>query len=220
MVRHAFTMIELIFAIVIIALIVVGVPQIIAQNDKALMGDANSVGVFAQEAIFTAAGSAAKILTHQWDSASLDLLEVDAYAKELNTTAAYAPITVSGVVVPLRAGNIDEDSHRRLHSAFTSPTNQWMEGIPALITASPFDIINVSGAGAYKCTWSATIDNDSGYVPDGTYPATGSATMSNSKVTVIKINSTGGACGNINNVVTLRIYAANIGEIDYAKRTF
>jgi prepilin-type N-terminal cleavage/methylation domain-containing protein len=217
MVKKAFTMIELIFAIVIIAIIVMGVPQIIAQNAKTLTGDDNGTGAFAQEGIFAAAGVAAKILTYQWDANSLDPNELDAYAKELNTSApatAFGPIVQGGVNLPLRQGNIAEDKHRRFHSSFTAPSSQYLAGL----TPSTFPIIDVAGSGEYKCTWSATVNG--GYVTDATYPETGSSSSSNSKMATIQINATGGACSAINNVVTLRVYTANIGEIDYAKRTF
>ena len=205
-------MIELIFAIVIIAIIVMGVPQIIAQNAKTLTGDDNSTGVFAQEGIFAAAGVAAKILTYQWDANSLDSNETDAYAKEL-VTSTNGPITdANGVVLPLRIGNIAQDKHRRFHSVLTAPSSRYLDGL----TPSTFPIIDTTGSGNYKCTWSATVNG--GYIPDGNYSASGGASMSNSKMATIQINATGGACSVINNVITLRIYTANIGEIDYAKK--
>jgi len=216
MVRHAFTMIELIFAIVVIAFIVSGVPQIIKQNDKALLGfDENSTGAFAQEGIFAAAGTAAKVLTYQWDPNSLDPTEPNPYAKELNTSTSTLVTNTAGVVLPLRVGNVAQDRHRRYHSTInTAPSQQELDGL----TSGTVNIVDTNGSDAYKCTWSATLSG--GYVPDGTYPTTFSATVSNSKMAVIQVNSTGGACPSITNVVTMRIYTANIGEFDYAKRTF
>ncbi|OQX59843.1 MAG: hypothetical protein B5M52_02220 [Helicobacteraceae bacterium 4484_230] len=212
MVKKGFTLIELIFAIVIIAIIVMGVPQIIAQNNRSLTGEGNNVGVFAQEGIFAAAGVAAKILTYQWDANSLDPNEADAYAKELVTSApgtAFGPIVQNGVVLPLRRGNIAQDGHRRFHSALTAPSSQYLDGL----SPSSFPVVNLSNSNVYKCTWSASIDG--GYVPDATYPTTGGASVSNSKMATVQINATGGACPAVNNVITLRIYTANIGEVGY-----
>lgn len=196
MVKAGFTMIELIFAIVIIALIVMGVPRIMAENDKHVEGS------LVQEGVFAAADVAAKVLSFQWDTNSLDPTEVDAYAKVLDLGGGARDQDP----LPLSIGHIQQDLHRRFHSANTQPASA------ALATVN--DVINTQHG-------DFAIGITSGYSNAEANPhvfgTVNGGARTNMKVATITATATGLNAGT---QIVLRVYAANIGEVDYAKRTF
>lgn len=208
MVRHAFSMIELIFAIVLIAIVVVAVPQMMTQNAKLVEGNR------AQEGVFLASAAAVRLLSYRWDANSKDInvtSNLD-YSKvlDINQTPATTErksITVDGetILLPLRVGHIPQDRHRRFHSQYTPPAASGLFG--ASITLNDTAI----GADAFKFGY--TLDITGGY--SAPFAPTGSGISDTKMATItIKNNDTG-----VDDVI-MRIYAFNIGEIDYAKRTF
>lgn len=121
--RNAMTMIELVFAIVIIAIVVAGVPQMIARNDKSL--EANLV----QEEIFRAATMASQALSQQWDTNSEDSSALLAYAKVLDTGVGAARQSVGLIELERKIGHIAQDNHRRFHGVTTAPASSTIPGV-------------------------------------------------------------------------------------------
>jgi len=207
MVKKAFTMIEMIFAIVLIAIVVVAVPQIMTRNAATVEGNR------AQEAVFLASAAAKRLLSFRWDANSKDTnvttpSDLD-YAKVLdldNAGSERVTVTVDGsaVTLPLRVGHIREEKHRRLHSVITTPAGANLEGTVTLAS--------LKGANAFKFNYNMVVTMN--YTNTfGSFSPTGT---SNTKMATIRISNTD--TGNTD--VLMRIFAFNIGEIDYAKRTF
>lgn len=202
--RSAMTMIELIFAIVLIALVVAAVPQMMQRNDKTLEGN------LVQEELFVAAKTASELLTQPWDANATDNSTTRAYNKVLDTNspnAGFNRVTdAAGNPLPFRQGHIRQDNHRRFHNTTTLPAS-------AQIPSS-------SNAPALPANTTLTVT--SGYSGEtdttvfSTAPTTSNAAPTNIKMANITVTDT------IDNsrTVTLRLYMANIGEVAYAHRRF
>lgn len=223
--RRAFTMIELIFAIVVIAVVMLTIPMMIQVNNKALEGSA------AQEAIFLVSAVLSETTTMVWDNRSIvgsdtgyslsKILDVDA----VGTTYGRTDVNSS-----IRVGGINEDLHRSFFDYnATSPA------VPALADGQrvtlTHDINNsVANAAGYKSQFTIVATRE--YVDDTAHagtvadpfvfaipaPAAAPANRNNIKMTQVEINAT--IDGNTTTVARLRAYTCNIGEIDYAKRRF
>ena len=224
MVRAGFTLIELIFAIVVIAVLVAGVPRIIAQNDVAVESS------LVQDGISAVAGTSSAILSFAWDASSANAADPLDYAKVVDNTGSLGRKVVNlpsgagtvAVILPLRAGHINQENHRRFHSANAPVTAGAIANIGAIQTT----LSSAASAHGYKSAYSIAIAP--GYVPDGAANITGAGSTisynfsdtqvtgpTNMKTAEIKLSSSTAA-----NIVTMRVYAANIGEIDFQKRTF
>lgn len=203
-------MIEMIFAIVLIGIVVAAVPQMISQNASGIENNLK------QEAIAAAAGEAFRILAFPWDNNSSGTNNVS-YVLDVATNADYARV---GTGLPLRIGHIppipgareERLNHRRFFSAVTAPASATLPG------ASSQDLLTATGADAYKSGYS-TVEN-SGYVSDagGTnfnFSATTTGGPTNIKMAQVQIDSDNEA-----NIVTLRVYSANIGSVEYFTREF
>lgn len=205
--RTAFTMIELIFAIVLIGIIVAAVPRMITQNSE---GVANTLK---QEAIAAAAGEAFRILSFPWDNNSVSDNNVS-YVLDTNGSADY---NRSGGL-PLRKGHVAplpgeiRLNHRRLFSAVSTPAAATLPG------AQSQSLLNAIDAGAYKNSYSVV--ETSGYITDNGSPfvfsdTTNGGTSTNMKMAAVQVDS-----GTETNILTLRVYAANIGSVEYYTREF
>lgn len=197
--RSAMTMIELIFAIVLIALVVAAVPQMIQRNDKTLEGN------LVQEELFIAAKIASEILTQPWDANSPDTTTSRAYTKVLDTNSSNVAFNREmdhfGNSLPFRQGHIRQDNHRRFHNAATSPSTSGIPMGPIPSVAG----MNITVTSGY-CG-----QNNSNF-----FALAGGTTVSAAKMATITATDTADAA----RTVTLRIYMANIGEIAYAHRSF
>ena len=221
--RKAFTMIELIFAIVLIAVTTLTIPTMIQVNNKALEGNA------AQEAIFLVSAVLSESTTLLWDANSLGgtntavslskILDVNGsgdanYDRWNQVVAAY------DVNSTLRKGSIDEDMHRQFFS------NDGVPHVPGQSATVPFVItesFNDSAVGAQLGLKNQyTIVATRIYIDDNltnfAFSTTAAGKKTNIKMTQVEINAT---IDGTNTVVSrLRAYTCNIGEIDYAKRRF
>jgi type II secretory pathway pseudopilin PulG len=83
--RGAFTMIELIFAIVVIAISVLSLPRMIQATNKGI--EANLV----QEAIFAGSAQLNEAMTYVWDERSLDDLNISDLSRVVNTNSYGCP---------------------------------------------------------------------------------------------------------------------------------
>ena len=114
--RPAFTFIELIFAIVIIAITVLTLPVMSRITEK---GVENSI---VQEAIFAAATELNEVTTMHWDANSIESAKPNAYAKVIDMGGC--DNNTSSPRYRLLPGQIEEPLHRRcLDSSTTKPAD-------------------------------------------------------------------------------------------------
>ena len=221
--RNAFTMIELIFAIMIIAISIMSLPMMMRVNDNAIEGN------IVQEALFASSAKMEQVLSYPWDHHDVDSTDSGAYTKVVNVTtgdSSYARKDINGTVdngSNYRIGHVRENGHRRFHSnssvdanVTTTITNGGSTGLDNISNSNiPFDNPSTSATG-YKKTYSMNVNV--GYISDTGSPFVFSNTSSNiptnMKLIEISISDTSGP------LVLLRSYSANIGEIDFAKRRF
>lgn len=205
--RSAFTLIELIFAIVVIAISVVSLPMMTQVTAKGT--DANLV----QEGVFAAAAELNEAVTAHWDENSLEpgfpftlsrVIDLGLCGNDSNA-ANYRRMP----------GHIDQEKHRRcLDSPATAPTNVNDVNVTSLsdmINLTPrnvFDDTTTNSTG-YKKGYFSTIDVQ----PNASFGTTANNPYIKSLVSTIT-DSAG------DTIVLLRTYSANIGEIDYYKKEY
>ena len=203
MVRSAFTLIELIFAIVIIAISVISLPMMSQTVAKGI--DANLI----QEAVFGAATRLNEAVVANWDGNSLEpgaTGATDSFARViddgscLNTAQAYRQMP----------GHINQPLHRRcLDNNGTTPVGV-VAGVTSLDSSAGASSIFLSSntADGYKDNYTSTVVVTRG-VNFGLI-----LNNQNIKSIVSTISNTSGT------IAVLRTYSANIGEVDYYKRTY
>jgi hypothetical protein len=206
MVRLAFTLIELIFAIVVIGITVVSLP---------MMSQVTATGIdenIVQEAIFAAATELNEATTYHWDESSFDANASNIYSRVVTTALGGAK--GCDAASRLRPGHINQELHRRCTQSDTAVSNATADA-----NISSFNDVAHNGSGDY--IFNDTVTDAAGYKK--VYTSSLSVTnpvsfgaLSNSndikKIEVIVSDPDG--------VVTkLSAYSANIGEIDYYKRT-
>jgi prepilin-type N-terminal cleavage/methylation domain-containing protein len=204
-VKPAFTLIELIFAIVVIAISVVSLPMMTQVTSKAI--DSNLI----QEAIFAASTELNSAVTAHWDENSLEDNESslsrvidDGKCENNSSLANYRQ----------KKGHINQPLHRRcLQNSSTSISNaKTNDKIFALDdmekNGDDLSADNSGSASGYKHEYTTTISVDNSNISFG--KLVNSTNLK--KLTVeIKVDS---------KVVTkLHTYSANIGEVDYYKRS-
>ncbi len=224
--RHAFTMIELIFAIVIMSIVIISMPMLMRTNSKAM--EANII----QEAIFSTSATIMQNLSYPWDNDSNT--SDGSYNKIVaipNGTVAYNRYYNSqgthDTNGSFRVGNILENGHRRFHSYTSLDAN-----ITSLTTTNPNPLCqkstvsqfinNGATASGYKNTYE-TVTTIS-YIPDinnanaiFVFAATGETTTpTNIKLVTVTIKN----YQTQKSLVVLKSYTANIGETDFASRTY
>jgi len=205
--KSAFTLIELIFAIVIIAISVVSLPMM---NQTISKGIDESI---VQEAIFAAATELNEVITANWDDRSVD------------TNAAFARVIDDGSCRNNPAntetyrrmpGHISQPLHRRcLDSNNTNPANS---NTDATITslddmAHGYEAIfinDTTSAEAYKKKYTSKV------VVSNSATFAGLEQTDNMKSIVITVKDS----DKDKKITELTAYSANIGEVDYFKRTY
>lgn len=212
--HSAFSLIELIFAIVIIGITVVSIP---------IMTSATSKGVennLLQEAVFGASAQMNQILSYRWDENSIDE-SVDAsatgLAKVINRTG-----TGSCDDNKLKPGHIAQALHRRCldnnsttasaASTFgnTDGTETVKDDIDDFHNVSGELFLNDTSADAYKQDYNYTISVQ--YTDmNGTLGGINDVAK---KVTVTITDDDG------ETLTSLSSYTFNIGEVDYYKRMY
>lgn len=214
-------MIELIFAIVIIGIAVAGVPQMIERNSKSLEGN------LVQEGVFAASAKAAQLLTYRWDTNSQDPNDLLSHSKILDMPTGSTDFNRTNSI--FRKGGITAEAHRRFHSAVTNPVGPVLNG---LATGTQNFITGGTSKEGYKHEFRVNIS--ASYVNDGdgsyntnspsvvynfpNFPSTVSNTPTNMKMVRIALQMLDES-GTWKEMAVLDVYAANIGEIDYYKRT-
>jgi prepilin-type N-terminal cleavage/methylation domain-containing protein len=213
--KSAFTMIELIFAIVIIGISVISLPMMIQATSK---GIENSI---VQEAVFAAAAELNQAVTYHWDENSMEVNATDLLARVIEITPNDCEHNASSPNYRRRLGHITQDKHRRcLESSATGAANNNInDTVDALEDANGTTTIYINNAGGttefdsagYKQDYNATITVE----PNAIFNGVANANMK--KITVYITNETNPITNPITKLVT---YSANIGEIDYSKRSY
>lgn len=204
--RSAFTLIELIFAIVIIAITVLTIPVMSRITEK---GIENSI---VQEAIFAAATELNEIVTLHWDANSIDPARPNSYAKVIDIDGKCDDNT-SSPRYRLMPGQINQPLHRRCtDSNATAPSN---------VASATIETIENKAHG-YRLIFLNPTPDKEGYkdkykskiviTGKAKFGGTHNANMKQIKVTIA--NSKGHV------ITSLKAYVANIGETDYYKRTY
>ena len=209
MVRFAFTMIELIFAIVIIGISVISLPMMTQTTSKGV--EQNLV----QEAIFAASAELNQVLSYYWDENSLQ-------SANLLSKVVWSSPTDCDNNTKLRPGHINQTLHRRCVDNNTSGPSTILglevedAGVADDIddtNSTTHDIfINYTSSSdghGYKESYKSTINV--------TYADFGTVSAADKNIKKVQINITD---SNNNTITSLKTYSANIGEIDYYKRSY
>ena len=213
--KSAFTLIELIFAIVVIAISIVSLPMMTQVTSKAIEGN------LAQEAIFSAVAEINVATTYTWDENSLLDLDSNASVDELSRVINNAgQCTDSGFDdsnnddIMRRTGHVNRRCLNNLASTFYGATSF----VDSLEASEHVYILTVEGSAAttsatgYKKEYESRLDVercDSGNCVD--FGTANNINMKEIEVTIRDRTTT-------NEVTTLRAYSANIGEVAYHKR--
>ena len=195
--RSGFTMIELIFAIVIIAISVMSLPMMTQVTSK---GIENSL---TQEAIFASAAELMGVTAGYWDGNSMDDSALSSLSRVIDIE------NMCDATTRLKPGHINQPFHRRCldnnGTIIGAADNNPVAGVNALIEQASHDIFlnlaNTQAAG-YKKKYTSTIDVN--------------RTAANIKIITSTIRDKDS--GDL--ITILKTQSANIGEIDYFKKTF
>ena len=203
--KSAFTMIELIFAIVIISFAVMSLPMMTQVTSKGV--ESNII----QEAIFAASAELIGATSYYWDLNSMQDNNVSHLSRVIDIGATCTDDS-SSIRNRLRPGHIAQPYHRRcLDSNSTTLANSSDATFPNLNNAAHSSEIlftdTTTDKTGYKESYKSvvTVSNED---------TQGNADDNIKKITVRVTKS------NDDNITVLSTYSANIGEIDYYKRRF
>jgi len=203
--RAAFTLIELIFAIVIIAISVISLPMMSQTVSEGI--DANIV----QEAIFASATELNEAVTAHWDENSIEVGMPDSSARVIEIGAFCSNDSNSSTFRQM-PGHINQPLHRRcLDSNTTAASNASATAVDSLDDMEHGDgniTIGTLGSEGYKETYQSNVVVS----PNANFNG---ANNPNMKSIVSTVKDEGG-----NTIALLRTYSANIGEVDYYKRNY
>lgn len=199
MVKAGFTLIELIFAIVVIAISVVSLPMLTQATSKAV--DVNLI----QEAIFAASSELNSAISAHWDENSLE---------DNNDSLARVIDDGSCLTSRQKIGHINQPLHRRcLENASTpisnSATNSEIFALEDMQKSNKeLSEDNTASAHSYKREYTTSISVTNNNVSFGSL-----TNDTNLKKITVEIKS------NDKVLTKLFTYSANIGEVDYYKRS-
>ena len=200
--RFAFTMIELIFAIVIIAIAVVSLP---VMNQAIQKGTEEAI---VQEAIFAASTELMGASAGYWDERSMEDESMSQFSRVINIGGDCNTTT------KLRPGHIAQSLHRRcldsnLATGLDSTTNTNVYSLDDAEKTDDIFITNGTSGGTPEA---------SGYKNTYKYIIVVNR-VAGSDIKDINVTITDDQTPP-NTLVILKIQSANIGEVDYYKRTF
>ena len=202
--RAAFTLIELIFAIVIIAISVISLPMMSQTVAEGI--DANIV----QEAIFASATELNEAVTAHWDENSIEIGMPDSSARVIEIGAFCSNDSNSSTFRQM-PGHINQPLHRRcLDSNTAAPSNASATTVDSLDDMEHGDgnvTIGTAGSEGYKEIYLSNVVVS----PSANF----NGVNNNIKSIVSTVKDEGG-----NTIALLRTYSANIGEVDYYKRNY
>ena len=233
MVRHAFTMIELIFALVIMSIVFISLPMILVNNQNSLEDN------LIQESIFLASTKMSQVLTYKWDDNSS--------SPGLGTLSTSDVIEVTNGALALdrnsseyRVGHFQQDKHRRMSPQLNETRSATAIGIEVAGVfddiddfdgLTDVDVISSTDEFGYKKRYRADVNvsyiNDGNFLNGTSYasnnidfvlsdaPTAATTNIKMLEVSIDQNNSNGWA-----QTLLLRAYVANIGETDYFKRRY
>ena len=229
MVRHAFTMIELIFALVIMGIVFLTLPLILIQNAESVEDN------LIQESIFLSASKMSQLLTFQWDDNSRDPAVILSASDALTVSAA-GDNELDRNASDFRRGHFPEDKHRRM-TPINNERNASAIGLEGAVYDDiddfdgivNYDIIDTPSVGGYKKKYRGDVNVT--YVNDNTNYAADPVTFAfttadagattNIKMIETSITQDNTGAGDWDpNFVLLRAYVTNIGETGYFKRRY
>lgn len=204
--RAAFTLIELVFAIVVIAITVISLPMMNQAVSKGV--DSNIV----QEAIFAASTELNEVVTAHWDENSIEPANTNSLARVIQSSIQDCENDSSLPTFRQMQGHINQPMHRRcLDSNATAVSATNTSTVDALEdmahSAQDIFIQDVKDATGYKDAYTSEVIV--------TYPANFNGSNSNMKAITINIKNSKSEL-----VTSLKTYSANIGEVDFYKRRY
>lgn len=217
--RYAFTMIELIFAIVIIAISVMSLPMVTQVTARAIENN------LAQEAVFSAVAEINLATTYTWDENSLldAPTTTDELSRVINNSSGECSDSgiddSNGDDIMRRTGHVNRRCLNDLTALFYNPAAT--DCVDSLNAAEHDYNITVEGSAAttsatgYKKEYESRLDvirGDEVCADCIDFDAANNANMKEIRVTIREI-ATG------DEVTVLRAYSANIGEVSYRRRT-
>jgi len=215
--KSAFTLIELIFAIVVISIAVISLPTMNAVLSKGIEGN------LVQEAIFASSAKINEIISYPWDENSIP-------SNSIYSQVIWSSANDCNQTTKLRTGHIYQQLHRRcLDDNFsivqpTSSTALGFEANDAGIYDDIDDFNNVSTKIFIDYQDSSIITSAEGYKTpyrmdvNVTYADFGTTTASSKNIKKIDISIINLTTHTI--ATKIHTYSANIGEVDFYKRTY
>ena len=207
--KRAFTMIELIFAIVVIAISVISLPMMMQSSSKAVNESIVQEAIFAAEAILN------ESTTYYWDKQSQDDANTtsDGYSRVVNTGDCLGAGIPYKRIGQINRQCLDDNTTTPLNAASSiSVENAASEYSNTLILQGS----NVNGGAAtYKNSYSASVS----VVNCSVGPCIQFGLEANNKnLKQIQIQVTNSDTNET--LVLLRAYSANIGEVKPESRIF
>lgn len=205
--RLAFTLIELLFAIMIMGITLVSVPVIMSSNTKGFNA------TIIQEAIFAASAELNQVLSYRWDENSID----ESFDPDALGLSYVVQIADCNNTTRLRPGHIEQPLHRRciddnvtLPSLTLGPDTGDLDDIDDIVQAKKQMFIgDATTASGYKHAYQSEFNISYADIGD-----INSSTKNAKLIEIIVKNDAD------ENVTVLRSYTLNIGEIDFYKRTY
>lgn len=233
MVRYAFTMIELIFALVVMSIVFISLPMILINNSSSLEDN------LIQESIFLTSTKMSQVLTFQWDNTSSET------NTSLISTSDVVDVTNGHALLDrnnsdYRIGHFAEDKHRRMTPIGTPRVATAVLGTEIANVYDDVDdfdglvdtnIMDTTSGTGYKKRYRADVNvtyiSDNNFLNGTNYddnnitfvlspnPVGASTNLKVIEVSIDQNNSDGWA-----RTLLLRSFVANIGETDYFKRRY
>lgn len=200
--KSAFSMIELIFAIVIIGVSVISLPMMTQVTSKAI--EENLV----QEAVFAASTELNQIVSYYWDENSVE---------NNNSLSRVIDTNDCNITTRLRVGHIDQPLHRRcLDNNATRPS-------PEPLGSDGGDLDDIDDTTGISSIFESFVASAEGYKEDYnktvavTYSSFGDTTAASKNIKKITVTITD---LDGETITSLSTFSANIGEVDYYKRSY
>jgi len=224
--KHAFTMIELIFAIVVIGVSMLAIPMVVVKDAS------NQESSLTQEGIMLTTTKVSQVLTYPWDP--LSSLDGDLMSTTKVLDANGDPLLNRVAGTDFRIGHFAETLRRKM----TPISNPRVASAIGPVAGAPIGISSLNGdvdpvglAGgqfSYKKQWNlvttvAYVADASNYAGDpiafnfSTLPLAGGAT---SNIKMVQVTATDVTPGSAGNQVLLTSYSSNIGEAEFYKRRY
>lgn len=210
--KNAFSLIELIFAIVVMSITVVSLPVVMNSNDQGISATVT------QEAIFGASAELNMILSYRWDENSLDdVNDPNSLTKVIETGDCNN--TNTSVKFRLRPGHIAQPLHRRcLENNATTVSAVFGQEVGEILL-DDIDDINTTAKSMFINDATTTTGYKTDYQSEVsiTYETIGTVTQASQNAKYIEIT----VRDDIGTIITrLRSYTLNIGEVDMYKKTY